>query len=97
VAPTVSSALSEPVDTGSIETGNIDIGDNRTRQYAAERLRQRHGLGAERAQFEMAVESRRGRIAVDDVEELLLASEAPQSRRDIVHGSNSAVASAPLI
>src|SRR5580704_423980 len=28
---------SEPVDAGSIETGNVDIGDNRTRQYAAER------------------------------------------------------------
>src|SRR5271169_6989842 len=45
----------------------------------------------------MLVESRRGRVAVDDVEELLLASEAPQSRRDVVHGCNSAIPSAPLI
>ena len=88
---------SEPVDAGSIETGNVDIGDNRTRQYAAERLRQRRGLGAERAQLEVPVKPRRGRVAVDDVEKLLLASEAPQSRRDVVHGCNPAVASAPFI
>jgi hypothetical protein len=29
----------EPVDAGSIETGKVDISDNRTRQYTAERLR----------------------------------------------------------
>jgi hypothetical protein len=45
----------------------------------------------------MPVKPRRGRVAVDDVEKLLLASEAPQSRRDVVHGWNPAVASAPLI
>jgi len=63
----IGGAHREPVDAGSIETGNVDIGDNRTRQYAAERLRQRHVHGAERAQLEMPVKPRRGRVAVDDV------------------------------
>jgi MFS family permease len=82
----------EPVDAGSIEPGNVDIGDNRTRQYAGGRLRQRHGLGAERVQIEKPVKPRRSGVAVDDVEKLLLASEAPQSGLNLVHGSNSAVA-----
>jgi hypothetical protein len=45
----------------------------------------------------MAMEARRRFIAVDDVEELLLPRQAPQSRRNVVHVISFDVVSAPLI
>ncbi len=79
----------EAVDTGAVEARNVDFGDDPARYDPRQRLRQRHGLAAERPHFEMAAEAALGLVAIEDFKELLLTRQAAQGCGDVVHDLGS--------
>ena len=87
----------EAVDTGAVEAGDIDIGDDPARQNAAKRLRKRDKFAPERAQIQMAVKRAVRLVAIDNFEKLFLLCQAAEGRRRYRSSCRSAPMSAPVI
>lgn len=69
----VGGAHRKAVDAGAIEAGHIDPGDHVVRHHAPHRLGEWHRFGPERCQAQMGQKACHRRLAVEHVEELLLA------------------------
>jgi hypothetical protein len=72
ISSVIGRAQREAVDVGAIKRRHIDRRRDVVRQHAAERIGQRNGLGRQRRQIEMGLESRFRVLGRDDFEELLL-------------------------
>ena len=71
----------EAVDVRAVEAGHVDRRDDVVGEHAAAGLAKRHALLAKRRQRQVAMEAGDRLVAVDDLEELLLARRAPGGRQ----------------
>src|SRR5690606_20444637 len=83
----VARAHREAVDIGAVEIGHVDAGHHRLRQHSPKGLGQGRLLAAQGAQVEVAMEAGDGLVAVDHLQELLLAGEAAEGGFDVRHWS----------